>query len=451
MDLTKFGVKGGDDNSDKPKEVNGDNLGIDMNKIKKDFSSDEVERFLPWFLKYQLKSFDDLVETPEIKKVVNFIEKFKPGKGLLLHGPAGAGKTTTLNLVGEKYGFEVFEMNASDTRSKKSIEQSVGEVISQRSLFGKDKLILIDEVDGVSGSYDRGGVAQLAKFVKESSYPIVFTANDVDSDKIKPLKKVCEFVDFVNHSYDLLFEIGKRILISEDIEFKPEDLREFIELRSSSDIRGFINDLQGNVFDSKFVILGDLEIRDYKRKIEELMNKIFFSYPEDALRSNYNSDVNMDDLFLYLEENIPNVYDDKSVVLAFNEIAKADVFKGRIMKWQYWRYLVYINFYLTYGVSAIKGDVKKKVYKRNQRILKKWIYGNKVNALRPRTKAEKKKDMDLKFVERLAKFYGCSANHCRKRDLFYFAYSYQKDRDFRDAMDKKLDIDSLTKKALMEL
>ena len=112
---------------------------------------------------------------------------------------------------------------------------------------------------------------------------------------------------------------------------------------------------------------------------------------------------------------------------------------------------MYINFYLTYGVSAVKSDVKKKIYKRNQRILKKWIYGNSVNALRPRTKAEKHKDVPLKFVERLAKFYSCSANRCRKRDLFYFAYSYQKDKGFRDEMDKKFDIDAATKKALMEL
>src|SRR5690606_19537517 len=126
---------------------------------------------------------------------------------------------------------------------------------------------------------------------------------------------------------------------------------EFVEIRETSDIRGFINDLQANVLSKKFVLNDELELRDYKRKIEGLMDKIYFSYPEDSLKSTFNSDVNLDDLFLYLEENTPNVYAKEALILAFNEIAKADVFRGRIMKWQYWRFLVYVNFYLTFGVS----------------------------------------------------------------------------------------------------
>ena len=451
MDLSNFGVEV---KSNKPEEIIDENLNLNIEKIKNDFSSDEIERFLPWFLKYQLKNFSDLIMTSEIKKIIEFIEnkkKYIKKKGLLLHGSAGSGKTTTLNLIGKHYNFEIFELNASDARNKKSIEQSVGDVIQQKSLFNQEKLILIDEVDGVSGTKDRGGVAQIVKFIKQSRFPLVFTANDIESNNIKALKKHCIVINFENHTYELLQHIAKRILKSEKIDFKEEDLTSFIEERSTSDIRGFINDLQANVIDGEFMINNQLEIRNYKKKIEDLMNKIYFSYPEDALFSSFNSDIKIDDLFLYLEENTPSVYGQKSQILAFIEIAKADVFRGRIMKWQYWRYLVYINFYLTYGVSTFKGSPKKFMLKRNQRILKKWIYGNRVNALRPRTKAEKKKNAPLRFIEKLAKLYGSSAKICRSRDLFYFALSYKNDRVFAKDMDIRLDIDAATQKALMGL
>ncbi len=446
MDLTSFGV-----DSKKPKEIKDKNLNIDIENIKKEFSVEEKERYLPWFLKYQLKSYEDLILTSDIKKITQFIEDFKPGKALLLYGAPGSGKTTTLNLIGNHFDYEVFELNASDSRNKKAIDATIGDVIKQRSLFNKKKLILVDEVDGVSGLDDRGGVAELSKFVKTSKYPIVFTANDGDSDKIKPLKKVATFINFENQSKELLEGIAVRIFESEKISYDKIELEEFIEERNTTDIRGFINDLQASVCNSEFEPQENLEIRDYKKKIENLLEKIYFSYPEDTYKSTFNTNVPLDDIFLYLEENTPNAYAKAALITAFNEISKADIFKGRIMKWQYWRFLVYVNFYLTFGVSAAKTEPRKTPVKKNSRILKKWIYGNKVNALRPRTKVEKGKDDDYKFIEKLAKLYGTSAKRCRSKDLFYFAMQYRNNSEFAKSMDEKLQIDDATRKAILEL
>ena len=183
-----------------------------------------------------------------------------------------------------------------------------------------------------------------------------------------------------------------------------------------------------------------------------MLEKIYYSYPEDSLNSSFGSDINLDDLFLYLEENTPNVLDKKSLILAFNELSKADVFRGRIRKWQYWRFLVYINFYLTFGISNSKNDVKKiSTFKRNDRILKKWIYSNKYNSIRPRTQVEKKNGLDLKFIEKLAKYYGVSAKRCRSNELFYFIFTYRNNENFQLEMDNLLEIDESIKKVLMEI
>lgn len=447
MDLSSFGVEGNKEH----KEVNDENLNLDFSKIKEDYSNNEIERFLPWFLKYQVKHFDDLIITEELKKILNFIENFKQGKALLLAGAPGSGKTTTLNLVGEKFDYEIFEMNASDARNKKSIIESVGDVIKQRSLFAKNKLILIDEVDGVSGRDDRGGVAELSKIVKDSKYPVVFTANDKESDKIKALKKVSIFIDFENHSKELLFNLAKKIFAEENIEYNENEIKSFIEERNSTDIRGFINDLQASTFEGKFEVDTNLELRDYKKKIESLLDKIYFSYPEDSFKGAYNTDLSLDDLFLYLEENTPIVYAKGALMNAFNEISKADVFRGKIMRRQHWRYLVYVNFYLTFGVSNSKSNPSKTKYQRNSRILKKWIYNNKVNALNARTKIQKSNEEDPKFIEKLAKLYGRSAKRTRVEDLRYFAFIYNNDEEFKASIDKQLEIDDSVKKALIEV
>ena len=456
MDLGKFGVDVKETSSNElktsPKSIDDENLRFDIDDMKVDFKGTDVERFLPWFLKYQVEKFDDLIITSEIQTIIDFIDNFKPGKGILLAGAPGSGKTTTLNLLGEHYNFEIFEMNASDTRNKKSIQETINSVIKQKSLFAKNKLILIDEVDGVSGRNDRGGVSELSKIVKESTYPICFTANDKESDKIKTLKKVCTYIDFENHSQELLKKTAQKIFKAEKIKYDEKELDEFIEERETTDIRGFINDLQACVFESKFEIDDKLEIRDYKKKINLLLDKVYYSYPEESFKGGFNTDINLDELFLYQEENVPNVYDEKARIKAFNEITKADVFRGRIMKWQHWRYLVYINFYLTYGISNSKNNPSKvKDYKRNGRILSKWIYNNKVIGLTPRTKIQKQNNEDEKFIEKISKVYARSAKKTRSEDIMYFAIMYRNDDEFRAHMNKKYEIDDSTKKALVEI
>jgi len=75
-------------------------------------------------------------------------------------------------------GYEVIEFNASDTRSKKSLEQHVMDLVGNRSMSefynasgavrnSKPIVLVMDEVDGMS-SGDRGGVAELNKIIKKT-------------------------------------------------------------------------------------------------------------------------------------------------------------------------------------------------------------------------------------------------------------------------------------------
>lgn len=105
-------------------------------------------------------------------------------------------------------GFQVIELNASDMRNKASIEETVENLSSynvfnqpgsahsltaaQKELQARRKakhVIVMDEVDGMSGNADRGGVQSLVEVIKKTSVPIICICNDGGDRKLQTLKK----------------------------------------------------------------------------------------------------------------------------------------------------------------------------------------------------------------------------------------------------------------------
>ncbi len=120
---------------------------------------------------------------PAVKALQRWFSSWAPGgKAALLFGPPGVGKTTAAHLLAKEAGAEIIETNASNYRNKKEIDRIVGSAATQRSLFDSSgegkKIILVDEVDGISGRKDYGGVSAISALIKESKYPIILTANN---------------------------------------------------------------------------------------------------------------------------------------------------------------------------------------------------------------------------------------------------------------------------------
>ena len=83
---------------------------------------------------------------------------------------------------------------------------------------------------------------------------------------------------------------------------------------------------------------------------------------------------------LWLDENIPLEYKNNNDILnAYEKLSKADIFRKRIKRLQYWRFLVYQNILMTAGVALAKKDKYNTFtnYKPVSRILKIWRYNQK--------------------------------------------------------------------------
>src|SRR3989338_8996697 len=118
-----------------------------------------IHKYIPKTTK-EIFGQDDVID-----KLKNFIINFSREKknSVLIYGPSGTGKTCSVYAIANELGHEVVEVNASDMRNAEQINQKVGNAINQQSLFANGKIILVDEVDGLSGHEDRGGVQAITK------------------------------------------------------------------------------------------------------------------------------------------------------------------------------------------------------------------------------------------------------------------------------------------------
>merc|ERR1719341_2976870 len=89
------------------------------------------------------------------------------------------------------------------------------------------RVLLMDEVDGMAGNEDRGGVAELIQLLKTSKVPVIAMCNDRNHQKIRSL---------ANHCFDLRFQRPRVEQI------KPEALTELI-IGCGQDVRQVLHHL----------------------------------------------------------------------------------------------------------------------------------------------------------------------------------------------------------------
>ncbi len=160
-----------------------------------------------WTVKWAPKKPEDLIGNHSIyEKLMTWLNQWQRGipsefKAVLISGPPGIGKTTMAHMACKQAGFDIVEMNASDTRSKKALHEEVREVINNTSLGSffkpsssdhkmKKQCIIMDECDGMSAG-DRGGMAELIQLIKKTKMPIICACNDRSSPKVRSLTNYC--------------------------------------------------------------------------------------------------------------------------------------------------------------------------------------------------------------------------------------------------------------------
>jgi replication factor C large subunit len=327
---------------------------------------------LPWPEKHRPRKLDGLVGNHETIRtlrswVESWISRIPSKRAALLVGPPGTGKTASVGALANDLDMELVEFNSSDKRNKDSIETLVWRAASQQTLDGRSRLILLDEVDGLSGTSDRGGVGAILKVIKDAVHPIVMTANDPHSPRLKDLMKVCQVFNFGIIERDDIERVLKRILSENNVDVSSESLDEIIE-GSGGDLRAAISDLESHVRSGLTSSGIEQAFRDSKRGTEETLRHLFASADSKmARRALSESELNHDSLVLWLEENLHlHLMTPKELDEGFEQLSLADVSLGRIMRNQNWKLLAYVYDYLSIGVAMSRSETPFRRVKYSQ-------------------------------------------------------------------------------------
>ncbi len=374
----------------------------------------------PFIRRHVPKKVRDVVgQDSGIIALRRFISDYKKQrkKSMLIYGPAGCGKTCSVYALANELGYEIIEMNASDLRNKNQINEVMGAASKQRSLFAKGKVILVEEVDGIAGRKDFGGVAALVKLIKKSSFPVVITANNPFDKKFSSLRNASEMIQLKNLETEDIYKILKNIVNKESIKHNNPDLKS-IARRSGGDARAAINDLQMLSTDNelKKESIDELSQRDKIESMFSALLKIFKTTDANiAVTAFENVNENLDQCLLWIDENLPKEYTKpQDLAEAYNKLSIIDVFRGRIRRRQHWRFLSHINALLTAGIACSKSQKNKRQvrYKPTGRILKLW-WAKQKNA--------KKKAIALKIAQHTH----TSAKEALKNTLPYIRKIFQ--------------------------
>ncbi|XP_003800730.1 replication factor C subunit 1 isoform X1 [Otolemur garnettii] len=174
-------------------------------------------------------------------------------KAALLSGPPGVGKTTTASLVCQELGYTYVELNASDTRSKNTLKAVVAESLDNTSIKGfysggaassgsMKHALLMDEVDGMAGSEDRGGIQELIGLIKHTKIPIICMCNDRNHPKIRSLVHYCFDLRFQRPRVEQIKGAMMSIAFKEGLKIPPPAMNEII-LGANQDIRQVLHNL----------------------------------------------------------------------------------------------------------------------------------------------------------------------------------------------------------------
>jgi replication factor C large subunit len=326
--------------------------------------------------KYRPSSFQEIIDQDlAIAQVKTFLQEFPKKKGLVLHGPAGTGKTSIVHAAAKENNFEILELNSSDLRNRAQLEERLKPATEQQSLFKKSKILLMDEVDGVTGT-DIGGVPELVRLLASTRFPIIMTCNDVWQSKLSPVRSKSKLIELKPLKESTIIRVLKSVSQKENINENPYFLNQ-IAIKSQGDLRAALNDLQSySAGDDPLV--DTKEARDLQESIFNILKRIF-QERDDFLNLFDKTSLSLDEILLWIEANIPKEYQNEALAKAYYQLGNADLFRGRIYKNQSWRFLLYQNAFQSAGISYSKSAPKSGFtkYDRPSRILKIWLNNQK--------------------------------------------------------------------------
>ena len=279
--------------------------------------NENEEILKPWVEKYRPTKLENVLLDEDNKKIITNIKNKNYLPNLLLFGPPGTGKTTTiLNLLNDLniQKNNIIHLNASDERGIDIIRNQIYNFIHFKQIYESEiKIVVLDEVDYMTKTAQLL-LKQIVKKYKNVRFCLI--CNYI-SKIIKPLQNIFLKLYFYNNKKQEILQLLKHIIKEEKINLSEYSLNLLIN-NYNTDIRSMINHLQmmQNINNYEINIITDDIMNDINKiikninnddlnikkisKIENKLNNFFFNNKLDFNKF-YIKFINQ-----YIYKNLPN-------------------------------------------------------------------------------------------------------------------------------------------------
>jgi len=278
------------------------------------------------------------------------------GRAVVLAGSPGVGKTSAAHALAADMGWDVLEVNASDARTTDAVERVVGRGSRNTTLGGDGgrQLVVVDEADSFNRR-DAGGARALGDIVADAGQPVVLIVND-EYEMPDSIRRAVDTIEFRDVSKRSIVPVLRDICRREEVEYEDEAL-DAIAAKNSGDLRSAVNDLQAVAeadrrLTADDVVTGD---RDTTADLWTFLDAVLKEESaQEALYTTYDVDETPDDLLLWVEDKAPKVLDGDELARAYDFMANADRWLGRVRATQNYSYWRYATDNLAAGVAAAR-------------------------------------------------------------------------------------------------
>ncbi len=324
-----------------------------------------------WIDKHKPENSEQFIGNRKVvEKLRHWISNFPPGTALMLCGSTGIGKTLLVEIIAKENNLQLLIADL-DRIDKEYVEELTGSS-RNRVLFQKGRVILIDDVETVSGR-SRGTIPAIKGLIKQSKFPVILITSDPYSPKIRSLKDDCELVKFDKIPSPSIAKALGDICKVEAITADKEALKSLSRF-CQGDFRSAINDLQIVCLNKKELMVEDLTALGYREKELAVFNSLQTMFHSRSLSAGRNAIMqtgeDSDEIFWWIENNLAQeLLSKKEIQEGYDLLSSVDMLRNKVSKQQNWRFKGIASDLMS-GISILKESHTGFVmYKPPQRIL----------------------------------------------------------------------------------
>jgi len=208
-----------------------------------------IQMEMPWLEKYRPSLLKEIVGNEDTVARLQVIAENGNVPNLILVGPPGTGKTTSIHalamelLGAERYKSAILELNASDDRGIDVVRNKIKSFAKRKVQLppGRHKIIILDEADSMTGSAQQALRRTMELFASTTRFAL---ACNISSKVIEPIQSRCAILRYQRLEDKHILRRIKYVMRQENILQYTDAGLEAILFVSAGDMRHALNALQ---------------------------------------------------------------------------------------------------------------------------------------------------------------------------------------------------------------